>query len=147
MKITKTDIFLNNSQVIVNPVNCIGIMGAGLAKQFKVKYPDNELAYKEHCYYGYMKPGEIFAFNVDKNLTILNAATKNHWKNPSRVEWIQKCLENIARYCIFEFVESISIPLIGCGLGGIKFEEVKSDFEKFYEELQIHGIHVSICNR
>ena len=117
------DIFTSDAKCIVNPVNCVGVMGKGLALSFKKKYPEMFENYQEFCKDGLIKPGVCFLYHA-ADRDILNFPTKFHWKNPSEMEYIEKGLdwivENKDRF------ESIAFPAIGCGLGGLEWSDVKS---------------------
>jgi len=107
---------------LVNPVNCIGVMGKGLAAEFKSKYPDNFKAYAEHCKQSRLKPGGVFWYQDDQSeVTIANLATKNHWREPSLLHWIVEGVKNL-----FNYNGPLVIPMIGCGLGGLHWPDVRA---------------------
>lgn len=136
MTIFEGSIFDCPAEIKVNPVNCVGVMGAGLAKQFAAVSPWNEAAYKAHCARGYMKPGDVYAFHDWQSdfsgspRYIINAATKNHWRDKSELQWIRKCALGIFGVCVgFKGsfgrpFESIAVPMLGCGLGGLEEDQV-----------------------
>jgi len=106
--------------VLVNAVNCVGIMGKGLAKQFKERYPDNFAAYYEACETNELRPGDVFFYDDPHHeLTIANAATKEHWKHKSQVEWVRQCIIRLKSYCEDRASCNLILPMIGCGLGGL----------------------------
>lgn len=115
----KGDILESDSQALVNAVNCVGIMGAGLAKQFKTKYPNMYKHYKDSCNKGYLSIGKLCCFK-EKNKIIINFPTKIHWKNSSQLSFIDKGLDALI-LAIYKYdIKSISIPMLGCGLGQLK---------------------------
>lgn len=118
------DIFESKTQAIVNPVNCVGVMGAGLAKQFKEKYPDYYLQYKILCDEKVIKPGTIWLCKNGEKY-IVSFATKNHWKNKSELIWIKLGLMQLRDAIIIKEIHSIAIPALGCGLGGLYWIDVK----------------------
>ena len=126
------DIFQENVQALVNPVNCVGIMGAGLALQFKKKFPENFKAYEKVCSQDEMRPGKMFVFRqMDHEPEfIINFPTKRHWRDKSRMEDIDSglaALADIVRQCD---IHSIAVPPLGCGLGGLTWHMVREKIEK-----------------
>lgn len=119
------DIFKSGSEVLVNPVNYVGVMGAGLAKQFKDKYPKMYEQYKIDCDYGRYYPGHVLQYYVSSELTIICFATKKHWRSFSSIDWIINGIHELNNIMIFYGFKSVSIPRIGCGLGGLDWNEVK----------------------
>src|SRR5258708_2769234 len=92
----KTDsIFNSKCEAICNPVNCVGIMGKGLALQFKNQYPDMFSFYKKLCDTRQIKVNETKIYTHSNELKIILFPTKNHWKNPSKLEWIENGLEDL----------------------------------------------------
>lgn len=120
------NIFDSECEALVNPVNTVGVMGAGLAKIFKQKFPKNFESYKTICDQENLFPGNIWCYFGENNKTIVNAATKAHWKDPSRLIWIELALVEIKYYNF----NSVALPKLGCGLGGLDWEkEVKPLYE------------------
>jgi O-acetyl-ADP-ribose deacetylase (regulator of RNase III) len=112
---------------LVNPVNCVGIMGAGLALQFKWRFPENFNEYKRLCSEHKMQPGRVTAFRTsfDCPRFIINFPTKLHYKNPSKLKYIKSGLADLA-ICISKIgVQSIAVPPLGCGLGGLRWFDVR----------------------
>lgn len=127
----KGDILQSKDEAVVNPVNCIGVMGAGLAKQFREKYPHMFLAYKSVCDKGHLQIGDLFVYNTDLAAPklIINMPTKIHWKYPSKMLYIEEGLWALRCYIANHNVLSVSIPKIGTGLGGLDWVEVKQILE------------------
>jgi len=124
------DIFETESEVVVNPVNCVGVMGKGLALQFKKDYPDMFKGYKDRCAQG-MRPGDIYEWRTGVLVgprVILNVATKNHWRDPSDIRFITRGLENIYEWTVRNLPgdKAIAIPALGCGLGQLEWGLVKA---------------------
>jgi O-acetyl-ADP-ribose deacetylase (regulator of RNase III) len=119
---------------LVNPVNCVGIMGKGLALEFKKRYPNNYESYKLYCKDKLLKPGELFTVGEDNNLWIVNFATKDHWKDPSQYEWIVKGLYSLKKI-LEDSNSSTAIPPLGCGLGGLEWKRVKLLIEAYLKDL------------
>lgn len=119
-------IFGINAQAYVNPVNCIGISGNGLAFKFKREFPTNFDEYKKACIAGTLHPGGLFVYQLswleDYPKTIINFATKAHWRNRSRLEWIRTGMNLLSNTIIQNKIESIAIPMLGCGFGGLDWK-------------------------
>jgi len=106
-------------QALVNPVNCVGVMGAGLAFEFKSKYPDMFWDYKAHCESGSMHLGIVRYYPLDGQY-ILNFPTKYHWRDKSKLEDIESGLDYLIGLSVGLKLKSIAFPLLGCGLGGLE---------------------------
>lgn len=122
------NIFETQAEAIVNPVNCVGVMGKGLAKEFKSKYPDNFVFYKQECENGNVIPGRMCVFKTADKY-VINFPTKNHWGDKSKIVDIDSGLENLVEVVKANNIKSIAIPALGCGLGGLDWEEVKQKME------------------
>lgn len=122
--ITHGNIFESSAQVIVNPVNCVGVMGAGLAKQFKERYPNSFQKYQIACRAALLEPGKLMICR-ENGKRILMFPTKVHWKDPSQLVYIEQGLTKLASEYQVRGIHSIAIPRIGCGLGGLDWDEVK----------------------
>jgi len=118
IKIVSTSIFDSTAHALVNPVNSVGVMGAGLALEFKKRFPANFNAYREMCARGSIEPGRCFLYE-DLCVGIINFPTKGHWRNPSKIEYISEGLEHMEQIIHFMRVSSVSMPMLGCGLGGL----------------------------
>lgn len=135
-------IFNSPAQILVNPVNCVGVMGRGLAKDFAIRYPEMLASYIKRCTEGF-KPGELHLWKMEsEDRYIVNFPTKDHWRNPSRIEYIVKGLEGLHEICKMLDVRSIAIPALGCGLGQLDWVLVKSlilsEFEGSGIELDLY---------
>lgn len=123
IKFVKANVFSIKAQVVVNTVNCVGVMGAGVAKTYKELYPSAFLAYKRACHSGKMEIGKILAQNLPDGKIGLCVPTKIHWKNPSEIDWIIIAIYRIKTFCIDYKIKSIAVPPLGCGNGGLNFEK------------------------
>ena len=115
-------------EAIVNPVNCVGVMGSGLAREIKFAYPDNFIAYLGACTRREVWPGKMFVFDREtamKPKFIINFPTKQHWRQSSRLEDIEAGLISLAQEIESREITSIAIPALGCGLGGLDWADVK----------------------
>ena len=138
---TKGNLFESNADVLVNPVNCVGAMGAGIAQQFAKRFPELEDAYKQRCLSNKIHPGDVWCFQTE-DLDILNVATKNHWRDESKLEWVDKGLMQIADILEVGNYASVAIPALGCGLGRLKWEDVKYLIKEHLGELT--GINIFV---
>lgn len=123
----QNDFFLTYSQALVNPVNCVGVSGKGLALEFKERYPDNFKKYQEKCHKKQLIIGTIYLHKTDLDFPkhILNVPTKIHWKNKSEYSFIMKGIDAICAIIKNYEIKSINIPALGCGLGGLEKDNVK----------------------
>lgn len=124
------DLFATHAKILVNPCNCVGVMGGGLAAHFKRKFPAMYNDYAAHCLAGKLKPGGIHSYADDSGTCIFNLATKDHWKKSSRYEWVEAGLKNIAPEANAIKESTIAMPALGCGLGGLSWDVVKTMIEE-----------------
>ena len=125
---TKGDLFESQAEALVNPVNCVGVMGKGLALQFKQRFPENFKLYADFCKADRVRIGVMFvteASNLTESRWIINFPTKLHWRDPSKLEWIESGLKDLRRFLIENKVQSVAIPALGAGLGGIDWKDVR----------------------
>ncbi len=124
MKIMIGNIFESKCLTIVNTVNCVGVMGKGIAFEFKKRYPEMFSDYVKRCSFGQVKTGTPYVFDNNDGTKILLFPTKDHWRSPSRlsfvVEGLDWFIENYEKYGI----TSIAFPPLGCGNGGLTWEVV-----------------------
>jgi O-acetyl-ADP-ribose deacetylase (regulator of RNase III) len=120
-------IFNSNAEAIVNAVNCVGVMGAGLARAFKDRYPLMYEQYALKCRLGILTPGTIDLYILDANKPkyIINFPTKDHWRNPSDIKYIVGGINPLVEHVKQWKIKSVAIPALGCGLGGLDWKEVK----------------------
>lgn len=122
------DILNADVEALVNTVNCVGIMGRGIALQFKNNFPRNFAAYEAACARNEVQPGRMFVFET-KELTnpkyIINFPTKRHWRGKSRMEDIDSGLKALVSEIRSRGIRSIAIPPLGSGLGGLAWAEVR----------------------
>lgn len=135
---TYGDIFQCKADALVNAVNCVGVMGAGLALQFKNKYPENFEAYKAACKRSEVKPGRMFVFETGQATPprfIINFPTKNHWRKKSYLPYIDQGLIDLVRVLHDKGIRSVAIPALGVGLGGLDWNEVRPRIEHAMESM------------
>lgn len=116
------DILTSAAAYIVIPVNTVGVMGKGLALQAAKRWPDVDAAYRRWCAKQRPKGGDYVMLGSD-GPCIICLATKEHWRNPSRLEWIEHGLGYLQ--VLAQFDQPIALPMIGCGLGGLPEETVE----------------------
>jgi O-acetyl-ADP-ribose deacetylase (regulator of RNase III) len=117
----------SKAQALVNTVNCVGVMGKGLALQFKTRFPDNYLDYKRACDLGLVTPGKMHIHHApvgQQPLYIFNFPTKRHWRDNSRIEDIDSGMLDLVKQIKDRGITSIAIPPLGCGLGGLDWGRV-----------------------
>ncbi|MBQ1047818.1 macro domain-containing protein [Micromonospora sp. C51] len=121
------DLLAADVDALVNPVNGVGVMGKGLALQFKRRFPANYAAYRDACNRGEMQPGNVLTVLVrqGRHRYVINFPTKRHWRDPSRMEDIEAGLEDLAKTIRALRIESIAVPALGCGLGGLDWNDVR----------------------
>lgn len=134
---TRTNIFESNAQILVNTVNTVGVMGKGLAKEFKRLYPDMFLQYQKYCENKQFTIGKLQIYKT-ANKWILNFPTKEDWRNSSKLEYIDKGLKKFVDEYERLGIKSISFPMLGCGNGGLDWEnEVKPLMQRYLKNLPI----------
>lgn len=128
--------------MIVNTVNCKGVMGAGLALEYKLRYPDMYADYERQCNLGNIKIGYLDIFD-NNGIKIMNFPTKDHWRMPSEIKWIEKGLLYLYENFKEMNVESIAFPKLGTNHGGLEWEKVRNLMVKCFE--RIPSIQFYIC--
>jgi O-acetyl-ADP-ribose deacetylase (regulator of RNase III) len=129
IEFTKGDLLAADVEALVNTVNCVGIMGRGVALQFKERFPANFRAYEAACRRDEVQPGRMFVFETGTLTTpkfIINFPTKRHWRGKSRIEDIESGLIALAAEIRNRRISSIAIPPLGSGLGGLDWTNVRS---------------------
>jgi O-acetyl-ADP-ribose deacetylase (regulator of RNase III) len=126
------DILKADVEALVNTVNCVGIMGRGIALQFKNAFPENFTAYAAACRRDEVQPGRMFVFETGTFTNpkyIVNFPTKRHWRGKSRLEDIESGLTALAREIRTRHIRSIAVPPLGAGLGGLDWPDVRERIE------------------
>lgn len=132
------DILAEDAEALVNTVNCVGVMGRGVALQFKRMFPDNFKVYEARCKRNKMQPGEVFVFDTGEALRpryIINFPTKRHWRGKSRLEDIESGLVSLVKEIRARNIQSIAIPPLGSGLGGLDWADVRARMQAALGEL------------
>ncbi len=141
IKYIKGNILESNAQALINTVNTVGIMGKGIALQFKKAYLSNFKAYAEACKRKEIDVGKLFVTH-DSNLSsgekmIINFPTKKDWRKPSEYSYIESGLDNLVKIIEEEQIKSVAIPPLGAGSGGLEWEKVKKIIEQKLSYLNI----------
>lgn len=131
------NIFTSPAKVLVNPVNTVGVMGKGLAKQFKANFPDMFKQYQKICDAKQLDIGKLWLYKTP-NKWVLNFPTKTTWRKPSQLEYIQKGLEKFVNSYEKYDLSSVAFPKLGCGNGELDWEtEVKPLMESYLSKIPI----------
>lgn len=135
-------IFDSGADALVNPVNTVGVMGAGLAKQFRVRWPDMFQHYKRACRDGEIKPGKIWVYPTLNHSGrgaryIVCLPTKRHWRDNTPFEYIVWGLSSLAEMVPDLGVSSLAVPAVGCGLGGLPWTKVQPEIYRWLSPLHI----------
>lgn len=147
------DILASDADCLINPVNCRGVMGAGLAKAMAERFPGILAPYKRACETGALKPGLVQMIRVDRasgqaskdgDLWICNLPTKDDWRAPSRLEWIETALAKLPDAFEKRGIRSVAVPMLGAGLGGLDWAEVHPVVERHLGGLDGRGIAVRV---
>ena len=145
IEFTSGDILKCEADALVNTVNCVGVMGRGIALQFKNAFPENFKAYEAACKREAVQPGRMFVFETGQ-LTpprfIINFPTKRHWRGKSRIEDIDAGLVDLVRVIRDKGIRCIAIPPLGSGLGGLDWSEVRPRIERALGQLE--DVHVLV---
>jgi len=146
IEIQHGDLLRAPAEALVNTVNCVGVMGKGIALQFERAFPENARRYKAACKEKSLRPGDLLITELQLELEnqiprfIVNFATKDHWKAPSRLEWIASGLQTLRGEVKARGIASIAVPPLGCGLGGLNWEQVRPLIEGAFADLP--DVHV-----
>jgi len=135
-------VFNLETQALVNTVNCVGFMGAGIALEFMLRYPSMFEDYAEKCKNGKITIGKVDYFNGADGRVIINFPTKQDFKYPSRINWIEQGLINFVQTYKEQGIKSVAFPKLGTNNGGLNWDDVKQVMEKYLSKIDID---VCIC--
>lgn len=137
-------IFDSSAAFIVNPVNCKGVSGAGLALEMKKKFPENFTHYHKYCLEVPLKGGDLVWHIPDASQTlkgeraVINFCTKEDWRKPSKLEWVEKGIAQLISLLEEKYLDGkyptplLALPMLGCGKGGLEIEDVLGVFTKYF---------------
>lgn len=145
IKFTEGNLLESDAEALVNTVNTVGVMGKGVALMFKEAFPENFREYEAACRAKELQVGKMFVTRRDTLLGpkwIVNFPTKAHWRYPSKMEWVDRGLDDLKAFIARHHVKSIAIPPLGAGNGGLDWSEVR---ELMVEKLgDLHDVQVVI---
>ncbi len=125
MWIARGDILESRAEALTNPVNTVGVMGKGLARRFREKFPENYKAYRDACSRGLVEVGKVFVYLDVSGKYIFNFPTKKHWREGSKLEYIESGMVDLTRKVVELGIKSIAIPALGTGNGGLPWGPVR----------------------
>lgn len=138
IEVKEGDILAADAEALVNTVNCVGVMGRGIALQFRKAFPENYRAYKALCDRKQLAPGSVFVYDLRRleiPRYVINFPTKRHWKGKSRLEDIESGLKALVREVRQRRIRSVAVPPLGCGLGGLDWDEVRRRIEVAFRKV------------
>lgn len=145
IQLTRGDILEADAEALVNTVNCVGVMGRGIAMQFRKAFPECFKAYKAICDRKELHPGKMLVCDLgrfENPRLVINFPTKRHWKGKSKLEDIEAGLAALVALVRQRHIRSIAIPPLGCGLGGLEWDEVRTRIEQAFADLA--DVHVLV---
>lgn len=136
VRLVKGDLFASGAHVLVNPCNCVGVSGAGLAKVFATRFPDEQRQYEHIAKGGTLHLGEICVVPRDGSPRyIVYFPTKNHWRDRSHLEDVEEGLRYLRGWLLaVTNVRSVAIPALGCGLGGLPWPNVRESASRILHD-------------
>jgi O-acetyl-ADP-ribose deacetylase (regulator of RNase III) len=138
MNFIKGNLLDSDAQALVNTVNTVGVMGKGIALQFKEAFPNNFKVYSKACKDKWLEPGKLLVFHEivkEGEKIIINFPTKTEWFQKSKYEYIESGLIELVSVIQREQIKSIAIPPLGCGNGGLQWDRVKELMTKYLSNL------------
>lgn len=137
------DLFLSGAEALVCPVNCVGTLGAGLAKLFHVRWPLLNAPYRRACQAGEIRIGTCWTWQIptgeqqeQKSQYVICVPTKVHWQKDSEMEYVEKGAAALAEEVRYLGLNSVAVPALGCGLGGLQWEGVREVLGKILGPLE-----------
>lgn len=138
IELAQGDLLKQDAEALVNAVNCVGVMGRGIALQFRNAFPENFKFYRSACQRGEVTPGRVLIFDNGEGANprfIANFPTKRHWRDPSRMADIELGLKSLVEESRRLGIRSLAVPPLGCGLGGLKWSDVRPRIVKAFASL------------
>jgi O-acetyl-ADP-ribose deacetylase (regulator of RNase III) len=141
LEVRTGDLFASSARTLVNPVNCVGVMGAGLAAEFRRRFPDLDADYRRRCAAGQVRLGQPYLYRTAAGVQVINFPTKGDWRAPSRLADVDQGLAYLAAHATGWQLGSLAVPALGAGLGGLSWEQVGP---LLYRHLRGFGISVAV---
>lgn len=139
IEIMEGDLFESDAHVLVNTVNCVGVMGKGIALEFKKRFPEVFEEYAKACSLGQVKPGQVHIVHLKERIgqtqAVINFPTKRHWRDKSLIEDIDSGLYDLVHEVGYSFWHTIAIPALGCNNGGLSWDVVRPKIEAAWAHL------------
>ncbi|MDB5804860.1 MAG: macro domain protein [Betaproteobacteria bacterium] len=142
---TEGNLLEASAEALVNTVNTVGVMGKGIALMFKERFPKNYQYYVDACKAKKIQVGKVFASESEELGSVrwvINFPTKQHWRNPSKLEWIEEGLQDLKLFLVEHNIKSVAIPPLGAGNGGLDWQDVRALIVKTFSNLD--EIHVQV---
>jgi O-acetyl-ADP-ribose deacetylase (regulator of RNase III) len=139
IRFVRGDILRADADALVNAVNCVGVMGRGLALQFKRAFPDVFKAYAAACRAGDIAPGRMHLVvreAASGPRLVINFPTKRHWRDKARLSDIESGLHSLVTEVRARKVRTVAVPALGCGLGGLEWGDVRPRIELAFAPLR-----------
>jgi O-acetyl-ADP-ribose deacetylase (regulator of RNase III) len=137
IKIITGNIFTSNCQTIVNTTNCVGVMGAGIALEYRLRYPEMYQRYLTLCESNAIDIGILWIYKINEKKWILNFPTKKDWKLPSKVEYLHRGLQKFLDTYKSKKIESVAFPILGSDKGKLSQEESINIMESYLKKADI----------
>ncbi|MFW5432745.1 MAG: macro domain-containing protein [Methylophilaceae bacterium] len=146
----KGNLFETDAEAIVNTVNCVGVMGKGVALEFKNRWPNNFKAYKKLCQSKSLRPGKSFIFDTGDlfgdarkpQRYLINFPTKDHWRSKSKFSYIEQGLDDLLVQLENLDIQSVALPPLGCGNGGLDWSEVRLFLEEKLSKIPTTNFYI-----
>jgi O-acetyl-ADP-ribose deacetylase (regulator of RNase III) len=138
IELRRGDILKARADALVNTVNTVGVMGRGIALQFRKAFPEMFKAYEAACKRGEVQPGTVLSYDLNRfeqPRYVINVATKKHWRGKSQMEHVESGLRALVEEVKRLGIKSVAVPPLGCGLGGLDWEEVRPRIERAFGAL------------
>lgn len=138
IRYTQGNLLEAEAEAVVNTVNEVGVMGKGIALQFKEAFPASAKAYMEAAKRGEVRVGRVFVTRGEELLGprwILHFPTKRHWRHGSKLEWVTEGLVDLVRVLREKGIRSVALPPLGCGNGGLDWKRVRAEIERAFAQV------------
>ena len=132
----RTSLLTSQAQTVVNTVNTVGVMGKGIASEFKARYPDMFKAYRKLCKEGQFEIGQLWLWKA-ADQWVLNFPTKKHWRHPSKLSYLDAGLKKLVDQYEMRGIREIAFPRLGCGHGGLDWADVRPLMDQYLSQLPI----------